>query len=154
VSGCDGICKLGDFGLIVDLTNPSQMGWREGDSKYLAPEVLRGVITKVCTHDPQKDGLEGGGLPSTWHLKYSEGLSQRYRYAPIIHSQMGWREGGSKYLARAVLRSCDDDPKNLFRIRIRIHNFFLSEFVSQTYILIQKKSSRANQVGRRETLKS
>ena len=50
--GCDGICKLGDFGLIVDLTNPSQNGWREGDSKYLAPEVLRGVITKVDRYPP------------------------------------------------------------------------------------------------------
>lgn len=46
--GCDGICKLGDFGLIVDLTNHSQNGWREGDSKYLAPEVLKGVVTKAC----------------------------------------------------------------------------------------------------------
>ena len=46
-AGCDGICKLGDFGLIVDLTNHSQSGWREGDSKYLAPEVLKGVVTKV-----------------------------------------------------------------------------------------------------------
>jgi len=46
--GCDGRCKLGDFGLIVDLINESLGGWREGDSKYLAPEVLKGKVTKSC----------------------------------------------------------------------------------------------------------
>lgn len=50
--GVDGSCKLGDFGLIVDLTNQNTEGRREGDSKYLAPEVLEGFgegnISKAC----------------------------------------------------------------------------------------------------------
>jgi len=46
--GVDGSCKLGDFGLIVDLTNQNTDGRREGDSKYLAPEVLKGNISKAC----------------------------------------------------------------------------------------------------------
>ena len=47
--GVDGRCKLGDFGLIVDLINEnSKAGWREGDAKYLAPEVLEGTVTKAC----------------------------------------------------------------------------------------------------------
>ena len=33
--------------MIVDLINESLGGWREGDSKYLAPEVLKGKVTKV-----------------------------------------------------------------------------------------------------------
>jgi len=46
--GFDGRCKLGDFGLIVDLIHETKSGYREGDSKYLAPEVLRGNISKSC----------------------------------------------------------------------------------------------------------
>jgi len=46
--GFDGRCKLGDFGLIVDLIHEPKSGYREGDSKYLAPEVLRGNISKSC----------------------------------------------------------------------------------------------------------
>lgn len=47
--GLDGICKLGDFGLVIDLaTNTSgpnvhnQMGALGGDSKYMATEILEG----------------------------------------------------------------------------------------------------------------
>ncbi|XP_023331856.1 membrane-associated tyrosine- and threonine-specific cdc2-inhibitory kinase-like [Eurytemora carolleeae] len=46
--GVDGRCKMGDFGLIVDLTSQDREGFREGDSKYLAPEVLKGNISKSC----------------------------------------------------------------------------------------------------------
>ena len=34
----DGICKLGDFGLMLDLAAAERTGM-EGDPKYLAPEV-------------------------------------------------------------------------------------------------------------------
>uniref|UniRef100_A0A9J2PKL5 Membrane-associated tyrosine- and threonine-specific cdc2-inhibitory kinase n=1 Tax=Ascaris lumbricoides TaxID=6252 RepID=A0A9J2PKL5_ASCLU len=36
----DQICKLGDFGLIFDLNKDTPVTAQEGDSKYLAPEVL------------------------------------------------------------------------------------------------------------------
>jgi serine/threonine protein kinase len=36
----DGICKLGDFGLVVDLKKSDLKEVQEGDPKYLAPEVL------------------------------------------------------------------------------------------------------------------
>jgi len=45
--GMDGICKLGDFGLVIDLTTGDQDGM-EGDPCYLAPEVLSGRFTKAC----------------------------------------------------------------------------------------------------------
>uniref|UniRef100_A0A1I7UFY7 Membrane-associated tyrosine- and threonine-specific cdc2-inhibitory kinase wee-1.3 n=1 Tax=Caenorhabditis tropicalis TaxID=1561998 RepID=A0A1I7UFY7_9PELO len=42
------ICKLGDFGLAVNLKNPIHMKTvEEGDAKYLAPEVLNGSPTKA-----------------------------------------------------------------------------------------------------------
>ena len=37
--GMDGICKLGDFGLMLDLAAAERTGM-EGDPKYLAPEVV------------------------------------------------------------------------------------------------------------------
>eukprot|EP00088_Acartia_fossae_P008322 TRINITY_DN1396_c0_g1_i13.p1 TRINITY_DN1396_c0_g1~~TRINITY_DN1396_c0_g1_i13.p1 ORF type:complete len:633 (-),score=127.92 TRINITY_DN1396_c0_g1_i13:209-2107(-) len=46
--GFDGRCKLGDFGLIVDLIHQDKTGYREGDSKYLAPEILTGHVSKGC----------------------------------------------------------------------------------------------------------
>lgn len=40
------ICKLGDFGLVINLKNPNDVKTaEEGDSKYLAPEVLNGKPT-------------------------------------------------------------------------------------------------------------
>ncbi|KAI6183543.1 Membrane-associated tyrosine- and threonine-specific cdc2-inhibitory kinase-like protein [Aphelenchoides bicaudatus] len=46
----DGVCKLGDFGLMVDLDldDMDEERW-EGDSKYLAREVLNSQITKEAT---------------------------------------------------------------------------------------------------------
>jgi len=45
--GMDGICKLGDFGLVIDLATGGEDGM-EGDPCYLAPEVLAGRYTKAC----------------------------------------------------------------------------------------------------------
>ncbi|CAI2326849.1 unnamed protein product [Caenorhabditis sp. 36 PRJEB53466] len=44
----EGICKLGDFGLVIDLKNPNDVKTaEEGDSKYLAQEVLNGQPSKA-----------------------------------------------------------------------------------------------------------
>uniref|UniRef100_A0A914VD32 Membrane-associated tyrosine- and threonine-specific cdc2-inhibitory kinase n=1 Tax=Plectus sambesii TaxID=2011161 RepID=A0A914VD32_9BILA len=42
----DNVCKLGDFGLIFDLKMGDITTAQEGDSKYLAPEMLDGRIGK------------------------------------------------------------------------------------------------------------
>jgi membrane-associated tyrosine/threonine-specific cdc2-inhibitory kinase len=39
--GMDGICKLGDFGLVIDLTKMDLSHAVEGDPRYLANEVLQ-----------------------------------------------------------------------------------------------------------------
>lgn len=43
----NGRCKLGDFGLILDLNGRSQNAV-EGDAKYLAPELMEGVFTRAA----------------------------------------------------------------------------------------------------------
>uniref|UniRef100_A0A915BPH6 Membrane-associated tyrosine- and threonine-specific cdc2-inhibitory kinase n=3 Tax=Parascaris univalens TaxID=6257 RepID=A0A915BPH6_PARUN len=42
----DQVCKLGDFGLIFDLNKDTPVTAQEGDSKYLAPEVLNSPPAK------------------------------------------------------------------------------------------------------------
>lgn len=44
----DKICKLGDFGLVIDLNKNDLKEAQEGDPKYLAPEVLKGKFTKAA----------------------------------------------------------------------------------------------------------
>lgn len=43
----DGTCKLGDFGLLVDLKGDLNNAI-EGDAKYLAPELMNGKFTKAA----------------------------------------------------------------------------------------------------------
>lgn len=38
----DNHCKLADFGLVFDLTSPNRSRAIEGDSRYLAPELMQG----------------------------------------------------------------------------------------------------------------
>lgn len=40
----DGICKLADFGLVYDLNRRDLFDVTEGDSRYVAPELLQGKI--------------------------------------------------------------------------------------------------------------
>uniref|UniRef100_A0A915DBR9 non-specific serine/threonine protein kinase n=1 Tax=Ditylenchus dipsaci TaxID=166011 RepID=A0A915DBR9_9BILA len=44
----DGVCKLGDFGLVFDLNKDDPSDAVEGDSKYLAKEVLNDKPTKAA----------------------------------------------------------------------------------------------------------
>ena len=51
--GRDGLCKLGDFGLVLDLSKENEevfnsQGTIGGDSKYMASEILDGKYTKAC----------------------------------------------------------------------------------------------------------
>ncbi|XP_058824287.1 membrane-associated tyrosine- and threonine-specific cdc2-inhibitory kinase [Topomyia yanbarensis] len=43
----DGVCKLADFGLVFDLTNRNSNHATEGDSRYIAPELMEGRYTKA-----------------------------------------------------------------------------------------------------------
>ncbi|PIK53617.1 putative membrane-associated tyrosine- and threonine-specific cdc2-inhibitory kinase [Apostichopus japonicus] len=46
--GMDGLCKLGDFGLTVSVKSGELINAREGDAKYLAPELLEGNYSKAA----------------------------------------------------------------------------------------------------------
>ncbi|XP_053695100.1 membrane-associated tyrosine- and threonine-specific cdc2-inhibitory kinase [Sabethes cyaneus] len=43
----DGVCKLADFGLVLDLNSRNFQHASEGDSRYIAPELLEGKYTKA-----------------------------------------------------------------------------------------------------------
>ncbi|GFY78624.1 membrane-associated tyrosine- and threonine-specific cdc2-inhibitory kinase [Trichonephila inaurata madagascariensis] len=42
------ICKLGDFGLVLDLSKSDTSDAIEGDPRYLAPELMEGIFTKAA----------------------------------------------------------------------------------------------------------
>lgn len=44
----DEVCKLGDFGLVVDINRSNLKLATEGDARYVAPEVLRGQFSKAA----------------------------------------------------------------------------------------------------------
>ncbi len=50
--GLDGVCKLGDFGLVIDLAREEKSGLAAssvaGDSKYMAAEILEHKFTKAA----------------------------------------------------------------------------------------------------------
>lgn len=71
----DGLYKLGDFGLVVDLSKRGSIDPLEGDPKYLAKETMQGIFTEaadvfslgVTTLELACDlDLPSGG--DTWHL--------------------------------------------------------------------------------------
>ena len=44
----DGVCKIGDFGLMLDLSSNDLAEALDGDPKYLAPELLEGKFGKAA----------------------------------------------------------------------------------------------------------
>lgn len=44
----DEVCKLADFGLVFDLNRKDMDHAIEGDSRYIAPEVLQGIFSKAA----------------------------------------------------------------------------------------------------------
>ncbi|XP_041767443.1 membrane-associated tyrosine- and threonine-specific cdc2-inhibitory kinase [Anopheles merus] len=44
----DGTCKLADFGIVFDLTKSNPRYATEGDSRYMAPELMEGTYTKAA----------------------------------------------------------------------------------------------------------
>lgn len=42
------VCKLGDFGLMLELDSGDLKDAQEGDPRYMAPELLRGEYTKAA----------------------------------------------------------------------------------------------------------
>ncbi|EDO29631.1 predicted protein [Nematostella vectensis] len=88
--GHDGLCKIGDFGLVLELSKVDTADALEGDPMYMAPELMQGSFTKAadifslgitlleaaCDLDLPKGGdtwhqLRNGQLP---HI-FTQGLS-------------------------------------------------------------------------------
>lgn len=46
--GDDGICKLADFGLVIDVDRANRHQATEGDSRYIAPELMQGHFSRAA----------------------------------------------------------------------------------------------------------
>nr|XP_006818820.1 PREDICTED: membrane-associated tyrosine- and threonine-specific cdc2-inhibitory kinase-like [Saccoglossus kowalevskii] len=97
----DGVCKLGDFGLMLELDKGDLSEAQEGDPKYLAPEILQGRYGKpadvfslgitflelACDLELPKGGdlwhqLRSGNIPKD----ITQNLSDDLRY--VIYTMM------------------------------------------------------------------
>ncbi|MCP9262693.1 hypothetical protein DINM_006049 [Dirofilaria immitis] len=77
----DGICKLGDFSLIIDLNKDSRED--EGDGKYLAPEVLQNGGDKPS--DMFSFGMTIIDICTDFELPRTGDLWQGFRCKKIYH---------------------------------------------------------------------
>ncbi|EFO26595.2 WEE protein kinase [Loa loa] len=77
----DGICKLGDFSLIVDIQKDSRE--EEGDGKYLAPEVLQSGARKPS--DIFSLGMTMVDICTDLELPTTGDLWQGFRFKRIYH---------------------------------------------------------------------
>ncbi|XP_062565869.1 membrane-associated tyrosine- and threonine-specific cdc2-inhibitory kinase [Armigeres subalbatus] len=73
----DGVCKLADFGLVFDLGSRNFNHATEGDSRYIAPELMEGRYTKAV--DIFSLGIAILELSSNLELPSNGALWQRLR---------------------------------------------------------------------------
>uniref|UniRef100_A0A182SZ26 Membrane-associated tyrosine- and threonine-specific cdc2-inhibitory kinase n=1 Tax=Anopheles maculatus TaxID=74869 RepID=A0A182SZ26_9DIPT len=73
----DGTCKLADFGIVFDLSNSNHRYATEGDSRYMAPELMEGTYTKAA--DIFSLGIATLELASNLELPANGRLWQRLR---------------------------------------------------------------------------
>ncbi|XP_055638031.1 membrane-associated tyrosine- and threonine-specific cdc2-inhibitory kinase [Toxorhynchites rutilus septentrionalis] len=95
----DGVCKLADFGLVFDLSNNSLNRATEGDSRYIAPELMEGRYTKAVdifslgiailelscnlelpSNGPLWQNLRSGSLPAEILCRLSQDLQDVIRW--------------------------------------------------------------------------
>lgn len=104
----DGVCKLADFGLVFDLTSRNLHQATEGDSRYIAPELMEGRYTKAvdifslgiavlelsCNLELPSNGalwqrLRSGSLPPELLCRLSQELQDviRWMMSPVPESR-------------------------------------------------------------------
>lgn len=75
----NGQCKLGDFGLVIDLKKNDLKEVQEGDPKYLAPEILENCMNIRCAADVFSLGMTILELATDLDLPRSGDLWHRLR---------------------------------------------------------------------------
>lgn len=80
-----GICKLGDFGIVTCIDRLEKVQITDGDSRYMAPEVLNGIYTKSAdifslgiTLFELASYLELPGNGPLWHQLRQGQLPEKY----------------------------------------------------------------------------
>uniref|UniRef100_A0A1I7RUJ5 non-specific serine/threonine protein kinase n=1 Tax=Bursaphelenchus xylophilus TaxID=6326 RepID=A0A1I7RUJ5_BURXY len=103
----NGICKLGDFGMAVDLNSETpENGAKEGDSQYLAAEVLTGIPTFAS--DIFSLGLTI--LQLATDLYPPNGGTERWHDLRNLEIDEHITAGISKELRDLLFRMMDPDP--------------------------------------------
>lgn len=112
------ICKLGDFGNARNQNSSNLAEAQEGDSKYLAPEILGGVFSKAAdvfslgmTVLEVATGLDPPSHGDGWHLLRSGG--QVWRNDPVLSPLLRLVSEDMKCI---LIRMLDPDPTTRWTI--------------------------------------
>ncbi|XP_064634588.1 membrane-associated tyrosine- and threonine-specific cdc2-inhibitory kinase-like [Lineus longissimus] len=149
----DGTCKLGDFGLVLDLSKGTDYSEaQEGDPRYMAPELLQGKFSKAadvfslgisimelaCDLDLPKGG-EG------WHQlrnqqmprEFMKGMSEDLQYVlrKMLKPDERLRPSVDDVLGEAVIHAVWKRRKRQ-RILKHIYSFTANFFMSILSLLI------------------
>ena len=103
--GRDGNYKIGDFGLVVELTR--DVDAMDGDSKYIAPELLEGTFSKAA--DIFSLGITVLELACSLELPKGGPLWQRLRQKQLPNE---FTTGLSDDLILLISSMMDPDPSN------------------------------------------
>eukprot|EP00058_Branchiostoma_floridae_P020304 XP_002605794.1 hypothetical protein BRAFLDRAFT_121900 [Branchiostoma floridae] len=117
----DGVCKIGDFGLVVEVDKEDVCDAQEGDPKYIAPELLEGhfgphadvfslgvtILEAACDLELPRNGvgwqqLRQGMIPAA----FTAGLSHELRniIQLMMHPDYVQRPSVADILARPEVR--------------------------------------------------
>ncbi|XP_004526743.1 membrane-associated tyrosine- and threonine-specific cdc2-inhibitory kinase isoform X1 [Ceratitis capitata] len=84
--GDDDSCKLADFGLVIDVDRANRHQATEGDSRYMAPEILQGKFSKAA--DIFSLGVAMLELSCFLELPHNGPLWQQLRSGVLPHDFM------------------------------------------------------------------
>ncbi len=96
----DNLCKLADFGLVFDTLNTKSRGM-EGDSRYLAPELLQGSF--CLANDIFSLGISMLELACNLELPANGILWQELRNGVFPESAMSEISGELKSIIKAMM---------------------------------------------------
>ena len=149
----DGIYKLGDFGLVVDLRKKSSIDPLEGDPKYLAKETIQGIFTEsadifslgITTLELACDlDLPSGG--DIWHLLRSnnnipdscfKNISPELKYIikKMMNSDYLKRPSASELLNYPIIKKLRK-KRNLINKMRTIYNLTIDYLISFFLLLM------------------
>lgn len=129
-----GRCKLADFGLIFDVKNSNRSRAIEGDSRYIAPELMEGNY--CLSNDIFSLGITLLELASNVELPANGGLWQSLRTGLVPHEILNEMKSLSPALLSIIISMLEPNPQKRPTVNSLLNTPKLK------HLLIQRKISK------------